>query len=163
MRWLKKTPAMRGFFKTPLIFQFAGGANIKFFTLVLKTEKIKRSILHVVCWFCSENAAGDKYEVSICCFEELSFPTRIVQCFKGRLYIQGVFFRKVPPRKVLSVEDDKISTKKWKRAYPIARCEVYTLTLKFLVGNLSSSTLRKNFSGRDHSKKNTLYLARKNC
>ena len=59
----------------------------------------------------------------------------------------GCFFRKVPPQKVLSVEDGKSLPKKWKSELKLNILLLKRPTFTFLVGILPSSTLRTFWGG----------------
>ena len=74
------------------------------------------------------------------------------QKWQNSLRYTGCFFRMVPPRKVLSVEAGKILTKKVKVRVKTSHLAVGWSTFTFLVGILSSSTLRTFLGGTSQKK-----------
>ena len=62
-----------------------------------------------------QNIAFVRKQVTAVCKNLFIFSLYgLATAFWDKTYLQGVFFRMVPPQKVLSVEDDKIPTKKVK-------------------------------------------------
>ena len=84
--------------------------------------------------------------------QEIPSQMNEAPCRTAHLKSTGCFFLLVPPRKVLSVETGKIPTNKVKVRVKTSHLAVGWSTFTFLVGILSSSTLRTFLGGTSKKK-----------